>query len=927
MSGIQPTLPFMESVATDSASQPGTDLAAATHAGPGYTPHATLTRSLPVPLIIDSDSDSDFDYADDFLEPNNGTLASIAKSQTITLSITSTYSHAWGPVEGFRELVQNWRDGIIASFGLSEDQFKVTREECAELRKIEVLYKVSHPRNPQDCIGYIRFDGRDGQGTISMVNKEATLEPWHLDLGGTTKAGVGNQAGAHGEGLKIALLVLQRGFQNHAVRCVSGGFNWTFAFNTRGKLVARLRRMTSKQLGREKVKSRALLQTSQPSSLKDVCFYIGAKVKGRDQHGNRRDRNPVRLEHFNKWCGAALFLQDAPDDGIVRTARGDLITHERLCGHLYLKGLLLKSSSNGTSASITGRPLKFGYNFSDGATNRERQSMKGAREEGAAILNIWDRVLMEKPNYIIHLHEMLISSDPEYADVLGAKSSMKIDTAIQLKRHLFSDPTKWYYSPSENSRNPRLEKIIQGLDRKGVELPNAYWEVLQKFGLVRTADQEQRRRFLSAEIAIVPQQSYAEEVVRLLRASLRGCAQTSETTVQFVRAGQLSLHTFYVEAEKLFKIHEKWLSREASIQELGLPQHLVEADVLFHVIKRLFSEVLDEVPDDRFDYDENHSNIWHKKRVLSCTEQRLLDYRGINNRLALTAGGTTQTTSRMTLQWDGDLSWGDDSLVTVQLHAELTCSHLRDLLLAKDFDSPVVTCIPASERLDDTIAAQNENEPAFLDIAIPKCHELTCRIGAGSCSFDQLEADVEYFAVMFKPSDLDSIALRSSPCVATRVIPTQQQQLPTTEPAILSRTPIKTVPSTPSRTSQTPGQQNGTTRGKGKVTRTLPGIAPRSDSSRNGDVFPLLEQRSCSSSPAASPSSPQNHDMARETNQDEDMIGRSYAPGRALATLDILEPRDWYEAMNGGSRRVVIGIIKGELDTEGSRQKRQRTEM
>ncbi|KAK7429426.1 hypothetical protein QQZ08_004018 [Neonectria magnoliae] len=503
-----------------------------------------------------------------------------------------------------------------------------------------------------------------------MVNRDATLEPWHLDFGGTTKAGVGNQAGAHGEGLKIALLVLQRGLQNH-------------------------------------------------EPLTDVCFHIGGKAKGRDQQGNPCERNPVRLEDFNKWCEAAIFLQDVPEDGIVRTSEGDLITHRRLCGHLYLKGLLLQSSSNGASASITGRPLKFGYNLSDGVTNRERQSVKSAWEEGVAILKIWDRVLMEKPDYVIHLHEMLISSDPEYADLLGAKRSMKVDTAVQLKRHLFSDPTKWYYSPRENSKNPRLEKTIQGLGRQGVEVPNTYWAVLEKFNLVRTADQEQRRRFLSAEAATVPRQTFAEDVVRLLRASLQGCTQTSEIAVQFVRAEQLSLHTFYIEAEQLVKFHEKWLNKDASLQELGLPQNLVEGDVLFHVIKRLFSEVLDEVPDDRFDYDENPSNVWHKKRVLSCAEQRLLDYGRIRNRLALTVGMATQRTSRMTLQWDGDPCC-DDSLVTVQLHAELTCSHLRDLLLAKDFENSIVTCISATEPLDDTIAAPDEEEPQFLDTTTPK---------------------------------------------------------------------------------------------------------------------------------------------------------------------------------------------------------------
>ncbi|KPM37803.1 hypothetical protein AK830_g8751 [Neonectria ditissima] len=869
----------------------------------------------PPPKTMDNDSDSDSDSADDLLYPNDGTLASIIKSQTITLSITSAYSSAWSPVEAFRELVQNWRDGIIASFGLSEDHFQVIRQERAQLHNREILYQ---------------YKSHNGQGTVSIVNREATLKPWHLDLGGTTKSGVGNQAGAHGEGLKIALLVLQSGLRHYAVRCVSGGFNWRFDFNTRGKLVAHLRRMTRTQVDRVQIdhildKSRTLLEVSEPSPLKDVHLHIGGKAKGRDHWGILRERKPVRLEDFNKWCEAALFLQDTPDHGIVRTSQGDLIIHPRLCDHLYLKGLLLQSSSNGASASITGRPLKFGYNFSNGVTNRERQSVNSAKEEGVAILNIWDQVLMKKPDYVIHLHEMLISSDREYADMLGAKQSMKIHTASRLRRHLFSDSTKWYYSPTENSKkNPRLGKTIQGLGRQGVEVPNTYWAVLEKFNLVRTADQEQRRRFLSAEVATVPHQEFAEEAVRLLRASLRGCTQTSAIAVQFVRAEELSLDKFYVEAEQVFKIHEKWLSKDSSIEELGLPQNLAERDVLFRVIKQLLSEILDEVPDDRFGYGENHTNACHKKGVLSCAEQRLLDYSMIRNSFALTAEIETQSTSRMTLQWDGDLSWGDDSLVTVQLHAELTCSHVRDLLLAKDFDSSIVTCVSVAEPIDDTIAAPDEEEPPVLDLTIPKCHELTCRIGAGSCSFDRLEAGVEYFAVMFKPSDADSVALASSPCVA--VMPASQQQSPTAEPEILDRTAIETVPSTPTRPFRNRHQQRSTARGRGIATHTPARTAPRNSRRRIGDMSLRPGPRSESPSPAASPTSPYSYDTARETNLDEDVTRRSYTLGRALSTLDMLEARDWYEASNGGSRRVVIGITREESDHEGGRQKRQRTE-
>lgn len=63
----------------------------------------------------------------------------------------------------------------------------------------------------EEWLGYIRFLGRGGEGTVEVANRSATLQPRHLDLDGTSKAGDSRQAGAHGEGLKIALLVLMRG--------------------------------------------------------------------------------------------------------------------------------------------------------------------------------------------------------------------------------------------------------------------------------------------------------------------------------------------------------------------------------------------------------------------------------------------------------------------------------------------------------------------------------------------------------------------------------------------------------------------------------------------------------------------------------------------------------------------------------------------
>ncbi|KAH8663312.1 hypothetical protein BGZ61DRAFT_143201 [Ilyonectria robusta] len=163
---------------------------------------------------------------------------------------------------------------------------------------------------------------------------------------------------------------------------------------------------------------------------------------------------------------------------------------------------------------------------------------------------------------------------------------------------------------------------------------------------------------------------------------------------------------------------------------------------------------------------------------------------------------------------------------------------------------------------------------------------------------------------MFKPSDMDSIALASGPCVA--VMPASQQQVPTAELATLNRTPIKTEHSTPTRTFQTRHQQTSTDRGRGIATHTPTGTAPRNNYRLNEDMSPIPGRRSDSASPSTSPSNIYRNGIARETNLDEDMITRSYskftvASGTGQCTVNSwLSPRSrTVDAGHSGSPGLV----------------------
>jgi hypothetical protein len=532
---------------------------------------------------------------------------------------------------------------------------------------------------------------RDGEGTIEITNRSAALQPWHLDLGGTSKAGDEHQAGAHGEGLKIALLVLMRSRHNHKIRCRTGGFNWNFNFTTRGRLVARLTRMTPNKILQAKDQAQRLIARKllpfAVSADSDVQFVIGEAHKGRDEWGDTVKRAPVHRRDFDAWTKACLFLQDAQDGAIVSTDAGDLLTSPTLRGKIYLKGLLLAESTPSKSASISGQPLKFGYNFASGKTNRERQSVAGTDEESRAILAIWDRVLAIKPEMAQELSAMLGTADPQYADVFGATKYIGIAIASRLGDYLFGEQFegKWYYCSEDKSRNPRLNQIIQGLGCEGVGLTRRYWDILRRHGLMHTAEEVEQRRFTTAPLTPVDRRTtsgFATLVYSLLRACMRACPQTNGMEISFVQAGQLHLHLFFSKAEGLFRIHERWLCLDGARKELNLPDDLIEPDVVFHTVKLLFANALGQLPREAF-FDEGNARTpeWRKKLEIIGAEQRLLNHQRIGKlTLDLMVGRPG-----LSVGWTVDprLKVGDE--VEIQCHRVSRCAHLRNsLLIAED---------------------------------------------------------------------------------------------------------------------------------------------------------------------------------------------------------------------------------------------------
>ncbi|XDG00848.1 hypothetical protein ABKA04_000463 [Annulohypoxylon sp. FPYF3050] len=580
------------------------------------------------------------------------------------------------PSKAFRELVQNWRDGIIQSFKLSEQDFKVTFKENDD----EIIYQAvasgSYQNSAQfhKCFGYIRWSRHDGAGTVEITNRQATLEPWHLSMGSTTKVNDANQIGTHGEGLKIALVVLMRAPQNHAVRCQSGGFKWFFNFTNQRRLVACLTRIKSDQARSTTSDSRPLPFEAIPNE--DVQFLIGTISKGRNENGYPTERTEVTRDEFKRWTKGALFLHRIPEENIVKTRTGDLIIDPEFGGRLYLRGFLLKEATEARPNSMA-KKMKYGYNFINGTTNRERDHITCLDEESRAILTLWESALVVRGDLVEELHKLL-SSGREYADIQNTKDFGK-DTKRRICsyiRHKF--PSMWFHTASERSANHRFHQILVILKRKPLEVSQSYWAILEDGGF-RTAKEELMERFIKSPIVPIPAIThntwlFSMELRRLIRGGFEDCPVTTNTNVMFVKADSKEIESKYVVESKEFKINGIWSTREGAAGQLGQTRQQDRNSILLSAAQGLLRTAIAKIPIQLFHADGGGTPVQRRDWAIAQTSQRIDEVIHIQRATTFEAYDRGETYIELVVKWSSRAAWLKGCQVTLQIHRMLKCS-------------------------------------------------------------------------------------------------------------------------------------------------------------------------------------------------------------------------------------------------------------
>lgn len=343
----------------------------------------------------------------------------------------------------------------------------IKRKQDRPGTKVTIEYRISkkegHRSKP---LGFIRYKGDNGTGTVEFTNFDVTLQPWHLDMGGTGKRNKARMVGTHGEGLNIAVLAMMRPEANHDIRCFSGGYEWTFRFNETGTLCVELTRINDEVLQRMLELNGTGTKRTYANPGTDISVIVGSRTQHENDRGQEVELAGVSEEDFNSWLETTLFLQMIPPNRIIYTAAGNLVKPPPLpprpegdddneeneedieTGRMFHKGFLLAPPCE-RSKSMSGKPFRFTYDSYEGQVNRDRGAMSNADMEGKATAKIWEQVLDQEPGMVQDLSDMLMDRR-QWADVHEWHKHCVKNVAQKVKQNLVEKhPNTWFVSESE----------------------------------------------------------------------------------------------------------------------------------------------------------------------------------------------------------------------------------------------------------------------------------------------------------------------------------------------------------------------------------------------------------------------------------------------------------------------------------------------
>ncbi|KAK8056518.1 hypothetical protein PG993_001745 [Apiospora rasikravindrae] len=283
---------------------------------------------------------------------------------------------------------------------------------------------------------------------------------------------------------------------------------------------------------------------------------------------------------------------------------------------------------------------------------------------------------------------MLNSIQPEYADVSRSRCYIGAELTRRLGNYLLPANFKqrWYHPRSKMDEDIYLHKAIRGFGREPSLLQEAYWYILSNRDILRTADEERRRQFLRKTEEDIPDMAFSKEVYRYLRACLRSCGPTfQQTSIMCAEGVGLVSTTMWEENNTMARVHRNWFLQDQAALELGLSS-TIGPSLVSQAVKQVFRSITQQMEEWRFG--PNHlidrPRNWYIETTTTQVEQRLFDCMQLKKHLRNKTTGLPHE-PKLVVSWILDSSWrhGKD-LLPVEVHQLTHCTHLKNILLAKN---------------------------------------------------------------------------------------------------------------------------------------------------------------------------------------------------------------------------------------------------
>ncbi|TGO32057.1 hypothetical protein BHYA_0359g00020 [Botrytis hyacinthi] len=553
--------------------------------------------------------------------------------------------------------------------GVSRDKLNYVHTKLANGFRITV-----HNPDTFQILGFLAFDKK--RGMVELCNYNSQLAREVLDMGGTSKANDEEMAGTHGEGFKLAALLMIR--EGHQARITASKFYWNFRWGAKEKKIlwcflSEVKKKPSQQELNPQTTESSLFRDASP--WKDVSVKMGC-VRG-------KQGKSITEAEVMEWLKVCIHF-DRPKE-IVCTPSGNLILDPNFRGKIYLKGLFLEKTSR-TYA------VKYGYDFSQGHIGRDRKGMEDPEQMATLSAKVWEEAVKKNGSKMLDMYiDMLLDKENFWYDSLNAVNKTTRYMAKAIWSRLRKKEDNFYYGSQNSAKESAMIKSL--LKKEPVLLPDKLWKALTKYKLLQTPLEYRKNIMCNSQTAPILDTPYCASLMRTLRAALALDPQTQPFLLIFKKAGTSGLDSYLgIDNSKLL-LHEKWMDFEKSHGENSTDCILsymrnsggvdpIEVFSCDHIIIEICNQVLQELDRIRAgkDFMSDRSVNSLKSQVSECLKNML---RGIQAFPGPQKGEIC-------------VSWEDNEAgklfrlhhlklqCCVTLHRESTCSHKRSELLARE---------------------------------------------------------------------------------------------------------------------------------------------------------------------------------------------------------------------------------------------------